>query len=52
MRPLAALSGADRTVGVIRRAPLPYPAFWLAALASLGERIDRSIPLPRDEDTA
>ncbi len=25
-----------RILGVIRRVPLPYPAFWLAALASLG----------------
>ena len=41
-----------RILGVIRRVPLPYPAFWLAALASLGEAIDWAIPLPEDEGTA
>ena len=38
-----------RMLAVIRRVPLPYPAFWLAALASLGETIDWTIPLPREE---
>lgn len=38
-----------RILGVVRRVPLPYPAFWLAALASLGERIDWTIPFPRDD---
>ncbi len=32
-----------RILGVVQRVPLPYPAFWLAALASLGEDIDWSI---------
>lgn len=41
-----------RILSVIRRAPLPYPAFWLAALASLGETIDWTVPLPRDEGIA
>jgi hypothetical protein len=37
---------------VIRRVPIAYPAFWLAALAALGEPIDWSVPLPRDEGPA
>ena len=41
-----------RILGVIRRVPLPYPAFWLAALASLGETIDWTLPLPHDEGPA
>ena len=41
-----------RILGVIRRVPLPYPRFWLAALASLGEAIDWTLPLPHDEGPA
>lgn len=41
-----------RILGIVRRAPLPYPAFWLAALQSLGETIDWTLPLPRDEGLA
>ena len=41
-----------RILAVVRRVPLPYPAFWLAALASLGETVDWTAPLPRDEGTA
>jgi hypothetical protein len=41
-----------RIVGVIRRVPLPYPAFWLAALAGLGEAIDWSTRLPQDDGMA
>jgi hypothetical protein len=41
-----------RMLAVIRRVPLPYPAFWLAALASLGETIDWTVPLPGDEGVA
>jgi hypothetical protein len=41
-----------RILGVIRRVPLPYPRFWLAALASLGEAIDWTLPLPLDEGPA
>lgn len=41
-----------RILAVVRRVPLPYPAFWLAALASLGEKVDWTAPLPRDEGTA
>jgi hypothetical protein len=36
-----------RILGVVQRVPLPYPAFWLAALAGLGEDIDWSRTLPR-----
>ena len=54
---LYALAAGDdalgrRILGVVRRVPLPYPAFWLAALASLGEAIDWTVPLPRDEGLA
>ena len=41
-----------RILDVIRRVPLPYPRFWLAALASLGEAIDWTLPLPLDEGPA
>ena len=54
---LYALAAGDadlrrRILGVVHRVPLPYPAFWLAALASLGETIDWAVPLPRDEGIA
>jgi hypothetical protein len=53
-RELYALAAEDaslrrRILAVVRRVPLPYPAFWLAALASLGETIDWSAPLPRED---
>ena len=38
----------QRLLAVIRRAPLPYPHFWLAALAGLGEAIDWTKALPED----
>ncbi len=41
-----------RIAGVVRRVALPYPAFWLAALASLGEFVDWSMTLPRDDGLA
>jgi hypothetical protein len=41
-----------RILAVIRRIPLPYPGFWLAALASLGEPIDWAAPIPRDDGLA
>jgi hypothetical protein len=41
-----------RIMGVVRRVPLPYPAFWLAALASLGEHVDWASPLPEDPGIA
>lgn len=53
-RELYRLASADavlrrRLLGVVRRVALPYPAFWLAALASLGEPVDWSAPLPKDD---
>lgn len=44
-RQLYALAAEDpalrqRMLDVVRRVPLPYPSFWLAALASLGEPVD------------
>jgi hypothetical protein len=41
-----------RILSVIHRVPLPYPAFWLAVLASLGEPIDWTVPLPHDDGLA
>jgi hypothetical protein len=37
-----------RIVATVRRAPIAFPGFWLAAMASLGEVIDWSEPLPED----
>jgi hypothetical protein len=34
---------------VVLRVPLPYPCFWLAALASLGEPVDWATRLPRED---
>jgi hypothetical protein len=53
-RELYALAAEDpalrrRIHQVIQRVPLPYPRFWLAALASLGESVDLGQELPRDE---
>lgn len=42
----------QRLLAVIHRAPLPYPRFWLAALAGLGEAIDWTEPLPEDHGQA
>jgi len=41
-----------RILGVIGRVAVPYPGFWRAALASLGETIDWTIPLPGDDGPA
>ena len=41
-----------RILGVVRHVALPYPGFWLAALASLGEPIDWTAPVPRDDGLA
>jgi len=41
-----------RILGVVHRVALPYPAFWLAALASLGEPVDWSLSLPKDDGLA
>jgi hypothetical protein len=56
-RELYALAAEDpslrrRILEAIREVPLPYPSFWLAALASLGEAIDWTVPLPRDDGPA
>jgi hypothetical protein len=41
-----------RILAVVNRVPLPYPGFWRAALAGLGEPVDWTIPLPQDEGIA
>jgi hypothetical protein len=38
-----------RILAVTYRVPLPYPASWLAAMASLGSVIDWTRPLPQDD---
>jgi hypothetical protein len=56
-RELFELARGDRTLRqrilrVVNRVPLPYPGFWLAALAALGEPVDWSQPLPHDDGLA
>ena len=56
-RELYALAAKDsllrrRILAVVERVPLPFPAFWRAAMASLGERVDWSAPLPSDPGIA
>lgn len=56
-RELYALARDDRDLrrrllSVIRRVPLPYAGFWLAALAHLGESIDWTHPRPIDPGIA
>ena len=41
-----------RILAVVHRVPLPFPAYWLAALAGLGEPVDWTIPLPQDQEIA
>ena len=41
-----------RILALIRAVPLAYPGFWRAALASLGEPIDWTAPLPHDDGIA
>jgi hypothetical protein len=41
-----------RILGIVARVPLPFPAFWRAAMASLGEDVDWSVPLPADQGIA
>jgi rRNA-processing protein FCF1 len=41
-----------RILGIVSGVPLPYPCFWRAAMASLGERVDWSAPLPSDPGIA
>lgn len=35
-----------RIRAIVLEVPTPLPRFWLAALASLGERIDYDVPVP------
>ena len=37
-----------RIAQVVRRVPLAYGHFWLAALRTLGERVDFDTPLPEE----
>lgn len=37
-----------RIAHIVRRVPLPYAHFWLAALRTLGERIAFDTPLPEE----
>lgn len=39
-----------RIARLVTTVPLPLPHFWLAALASLGEPVDFTAPLPSYED--
>jgi hypothetical protein len=52
-RELYALASVDvamraRILRIVERVPIPYPHFWLAALASLGEPIDWTVALPHE----
>lgn len=42
----------QRVLAIVRRVPLAYPRFWLAALGSLGEAIDWTVPPPQDPGIA
>jgi hypothetical protein len=50
---LASADGAlrRRILSVVRRVPLPYPRFWLAAMAALGEEVDMGESLARETPT-
>jgi hypothetical protein len=41
-----------RIAGVVRRVPLPFPHFWIAALRTLGEPIEHDARLPYDDGCA
>ena len=51
LRDLAMADAALRTRmrKIVERVELGFPGFWLALLASMGEPVDWSRPLPRDE---
>jgi hypothetical protein len=56
-RELYALAARDATLrlrilAVVGRVPLPFPGFWRAAMASLGEAVDWGVPLPVDPGIA
>jgi hypothetical protein len=42
----------QRILAAVRQVPLPFPWFWLAALASLGEDVDWTLQLPEDDGLA
>ncbi len=54
-RELYALARTDpalrrRILGVVCRVPLPFPRFWLAAMADLGEELDLGMALPPQDE--
>jgi len=56
-RELYALAAKDkglrrRILLAVETVPLPFPGFWRAAMASLGEPIDWSVPVPTDQGIA
>jgi hypothetical protein len=56
-RELYALAAKDpqlrrRILALVGRVPLPFPAYWRAAMASLGEQVDWLAPLPSDPGIA
>lgn len=56
-RELYALAASEarlrrRILGVVERVPQPFPGFWRAAMASLGEPVDWTAPLPSDPGIA
>jgi hypothetical protein len=56
-RELYALAGKDRQLrrrilALVAQVPLPFPGFWRAAMASLGEQVDWSTPPPSDPGIA
>ena len=53
-RELYRLATADarlraRILRTVDRVPLPFPRFWRAAIAALGETVDLAAPVPRDD---
>ncbi len=55
-RELYRLAAADaavrrRMLAVVHRVPLGFPAFWLAALAALGEHVDWGTSFPVEVGT-
>jgi hypothetical protein len=56
-RELYALAAKDpalrrRILRVVERVPLPLPAYWIAAMAALGEPVDWTLPRPEDPGIA
>lgn len=48
-RAVSDLPFRKRLLAIVGRVPLPYPAFWRAALANLGEPIDWTGAPPSDD---